>query len=82
MGHYRIEIQAVGGHGCHRDEVKDGQEITAPCGNASCPDCKAGAFVQDLRKTENVESAKLIHWPDTPEQVVDDLVTGVRQGSF
>lgn len=82
MGRYRIEIQAVGGHGCQR-EVKDGATITDRCGNASCPDCLARSFVEDLRALgENVEGAKLIHWPDEPSQVIDDLVTGVRQGSF
>jgi len=83
MGRYRIEIQAIGGHGRHRDDVKDGQQITAPCGQPSCPDCKARAFVQELQATGNsMEGAKLTHWPDTPGQVIDDLVTGIRHGSF
>ncbi len=83
MGRYHIEITAVGGHGCQRDTVKDGQAITDHCGQASCPDCKARAFVKDLQETGNsVESATLTHWPGQEGEVRDDLVSGLRAGSF
>lgn len=81
MGNYRITIDAVGGHGCQR-EIGDGGTITSPCGQESCPDCKARAFVADLKTSGNdVQSATLAHWPEQPGPV-DDLVTGRRSGSF
>lgn len=60
MGTYRIEIQAVGGHGCQRN-VKSGEVLESFCGSDYCPDCKAREFVADLKKSENVQQALLIH---------------------
>jgi hypothetical protein len=81
MGMFRVSVQAVGGHGCQRD-LKDGQEV-AGCGQPTCPDCIARGFVDELKRTgTSVEKATLTHWPDTPSQVVDDLLTKVRSGSF
>lgn len=81
MGQYRIEITAVGGHGCQR-ELKDGQTVYG-CGHRGCPDCSARALVDELRRNGNtVESAKLTHWPGTTTEVQDDLLTKVRKGSF
>ena len=81
MGTYRIEIQAVGGHGCQRD-VTDGQVVYG-CGRIGCPDCEAREFVWRLReKGQSVEKATLTHWPGTPSEVSDDLLTGIRAGSF
>lgn len=91
MGTFRVEVQAVGGHGCQR-EVKSGETITAPCGHASCPDCLAREFVQKLKAAgcffnttgtiEGVGYAKLTHWPHGHGTVSDDLLTGVRSGNF
>ena len=81
MGRYRIEIEAVGGRGCQRD-VGDGEVVTG-CGQALCPDCAARRFVMELRHIgQSIEEATLIHWPNEPSEVVDDLVTGERHGSF
>lgn len=81
MGMYRIEIEATGGHGCQR-EVKDGGEVYG-CGHRNCPDCAARAFVEELkRQGSQVEKATLTHWPGEPGQVVDDLLTRKRSGSF
>lgn len=81
MGTFRIEVVAVGGHGCQRD-LKDGATVPG-CSHAGCPDCMARDFVKDLRLAGNsVESAKLIHWPGQPDEVRDDLLTGKRSGSF
>lgn len=96
MGDFRITIDAVGGHGCQR-EIKDGGHVN-PCGQPSCPDCQARAFVEQLKATgTNVRQATLEHWPakmlnyETPPVLVDrtegvgpvdDLLTGVRTGSF
>lgn len=81
MGMYRLEIEAVGGHGCNR-EIKDGG-TTYGCGHRACPDCEVRALIDQLRaKGSSVSKAVLTHWPDTPQTVVDDLLTGVRKGSF
>lgn len=81
MGTFRVEVQAVGGHGCQR-EVKD-SGLVYGCGQSSCPDCIAREFVETLkRKGASVESATLIHWPGQPGEVRDDLLTKVRAGSF
>ncbi len=81
MGRFRIEITAVGGHGCQR-ELKDGAQVPG-CGQPTCPDCQARALVASLQRTGNsVQQATLTHWPGDPHEVVDDLLTGVRKGSF
>jgi hypothetical protein len=84
MGNFRIEIDAVGGHGCER-ETKDGGTVKG-CGQPTCPDCMARKFVADLKAagmfSNTPAAAKLTHWPGTKEQVVDDLLTGKRSGSF
>jgi hypothetical protein len=81
MGRFQVTITAIGGHGCQRDR-KDGHTVVG-CGSATCPDCQARRFVRALRDTgSSIEAATLEHWPGTPELVVDDLVAGVRRGSF
>lgn len=82
MGQFRVEVTAVGGHGCQR-QVKDGQQLQQFCGSPSCPDCTAREFVRDLKRIGvSVESAVLRHWPDTTTEVQDDLLTGKRKGNF
>lgn len=82
MGNYRIEIDAVGGHGCQRD-IKDGEMIAAECGQSFCPDCKARRLVADLRASGNsLSKATLTHWPGMPDEVQDNLLSGIRKGSF
>lgn len=80
MGNFRIEIDAVGGHGCQR-EVKDGGTVTG-CGQPGCPDCNARSFVADFKKRNDIKSATLTHWPGEAGEVKDDLLTGKRTGSF
>jgi hypothetical protein len=81
MGQFRVEIVAVGNHGCQR-EVKDGGEVTG-CGQPGCTDCMTRDFVAALRGGgASIEAATITHWPGTTGQVVDDLVTGRRSGSF
>ena len=89
MGDFRITIEAVGGHGCGR-EAKDGEVVTR-CGQPHCPDCKAAAFVADLKVGNSVAKAIIEHWP-VPGAAgttrtegagpIDDLLTGTRQGKF
>ncbi|MDP9202810.1 MAG: hypothetical protein M3P26_12865, partial [Gemmatimonadota bacterium] len=76
-----ITVNAVGGHGCQRDR-KDGETVLG-CGHRTCPDCAARELVAVLkRQSQSIVSAELQHWPDTPSEVKDNLLTGVRTGSF
>lgn len=82
MGQFRIEVTAVGGHGCQRT-VKGGESVQPFCGYSGCPDCLARNFVAGLKSQgQSVESATLIHWPGQESEVRDDLVSRVRTGSF
>jgi hypothetical protein len=81
MGQFKIEIVAVGGHGCQR-EVKDGGQVFG-CGYNRCPDCTVRELVAKLLRDGNqVESATITHWPGQESQVVDNLLTKHRKGSF
>lgn len=81
MGRYSINIVALGGHGCQR-EAGDGEVITG-CGKFNCPDCATREFVRQLTARGSVlESATFTHHPDEPDQVVDNLKSGARSGSF
>lgn len=81
MGQFRVELTAVGGHGCQR-EIKDGGNVR-DCGEPRCLDCITRRYVNDIAKTgSTIEAATFTHWPGTPEQVIDNLVTGERKGSF
>jgi hypothetical protein len=86
MENFRIEIEAVGGHGCDRD-TEEGKLIKYQMGHTyladgTCPDCNAKAIAERFAASSNLVSAKLIHWPDTTP-IVDDLRTGTREhGDF
>jgi hypothetical protein len=88
MGHHRIVIDMVGGHGCDRTAVEG--EPRMFCGSASCPDCAARALVEHFKRagafgsSNHAEAgAVIIHWPGSISEVVDDLLTGKRaKGSF
>lgn len=94
MGNFRVVIDAVGGHGQDR-EKKDGEVVDFGSGS---PETIVKDAVDKLISTGvNVLSAKVYHWPadtvydgpqiapvdgDGKECITDDLVTGVRKGSF
>lgn len=81
MGQFRVTVLATGGHGCMR-EIKDGDFVLG-CDKPGCPDCMAREYVRRLKRSGAVlETAKIEHWPGTEGQVNDDLLTGVRAGSF
>ena len=91
MGDFRIEIDAVGGHGCNR-EMKDGEKVYG-CGSMSCPDCITAEFVSKLaRSGVLLKNGSLRHWPDQPSEVHDEFVIEdaslgnrakrIRHGSF
>jgi hypothetical protein len=82
MGDFRVTVEATGGHGCQRD-IKDGGQLQQFCFSPSCPDCVAREFVRSLKRIGTmIRSATLQHWPGTSTEVKDDLVTGIRTGSF
>jgi hypothetical protein len=82
MGQFRVEVTAVGGHGCQR-QIKDGGQVQQFCGIPGCPDCAAREFVRLLKRTgASLEKAEIIHWPGTSTEVRDDMLTGLRKGSF
>lgn len=81
MGNFKIEIEAVGGHGIKR-EVKQGEAIAYADAHPNEPDAMAKAFVDEFAKHNSIVSAKLVHWPDTTP-IVDNLLTGKREhGEF
>jgi hypothetical protein len=81
MGQFKVEVVAVGGHGCQR-ERKDGDTVYG-CQRMDCPDCIAREFVAKLQsRGASVESAKLTHWPGSAAEVQDDLLTRKRKGAF
>lgn len=88
MGDFRITIDAVGGHGCQRNVQAGG--AVGRCENEHCPDCKARAFVADLKRSNNVSKAQLVHWPANGERrpdgtiasPEDDLLASVRVVPF
>jgi len=81
MGNFTFEFEAVGGHGCQR-EIKSG-EVVKDCGNPSCPDCVLRRAVTAMKAQGNdIKRAILTHWPGETGEVRDNLLTGVRKGSF
>lgn len=84
MGTFAIELQieSFGSHGCQRD-VKDGEEVKEQCGDSDCPDCLTRRYFADLKKQGHaISKALFLHWPGQPTQVTDNLLTGIRTGSF
>ncbi len=81
MGQFRIEIVGDGAHGCQREKT-DGDKV-AVCGEPNCLDCLTREFVEILKlKSYSIEAATFTHWPGQDRQVVDDLITHTRHGSF
>lgn len=82
MGTFKIEITAVGGHGQDRRK-KDGEVVNFYDEGSISPDALAKTFVEMLKAHgTNVQEAKIVHWPETPTEVSDDLLTGIRKGNF
>lgn len=73
MGNFKIEIEAVGGHGSDRT-AKQGEPLNITDG----PDKLAADFAAQLANSGcSIVSATLTHWPDTTP-IVDDLKNGMR----
>lgn len=83
MGQFRIEITAVGKHGCDRS-AQPGGRLHERCGRLTCPDCLALDFVQALRqKGVLIVEASFTHFTGSNQEVVDDLLENVRtSGNF
>jgi hypothetical protein len=82
MGTFKIQITAVGGHGQDRN-AKDGEIVNFFENGSNTPDAIAKMCVENLKAWGSVvESATITHWPDEPSTVIDDLLTGKRQGNF
>lgn len=76
MGNFKIEIEAVGGHGADRT-AKQGESLNLGESRPSNPDAFAAEFVKQLAQNNSVVSATLTHWPDTTP-IVDDIKNGKR----
>lgn len=83
MGQFRLEISAIGAHGCDR-KARTGEKLFNRCGKFGCADCMAYDFVQSLRvKGFTVEGAKFTHFPGARQEVIDDLLVNERKlGEF
>jgi hypothetical protein len=93
MGDFRVIIDAVGGHGQDRSK-KDGEVVNFKADGELSPEALAQEFVEKLKSSGcSVQSAKVIHWPAdnypdsssgrvAGEEIVDDLLTGVRKNNF
>ena len=90
MGDFRIVIDCVGGHGQDR-EKENNEVVDFTNGGHKTPESIAQEFIKELKNSGcSVGKAVVIHWPtdnypegrDPEKEIVDDLITGVRKGSF
>ena len=92
MGDFRIVIEAVGGHGQDRDK-KTGDVVDFKQGGDKTPEALALQFIEAMKEAGMSPSqAYIIHWPldnyggqlknSRSHQIVDDFLTGKRNGSF
>lgn len=84
MGQFRVTVIAVGNHGCQRDEQrKDPKMDVEGCGQPNCTDCITREYVAKLKASGgSVSEASVHHWPGTHGEVLDNLLTKKRTGSF
>lgn len=92
MGDFRIVIEAVGSHGQDRDK-KTGDVVDFQTGGQNCPEALALKFIEAMKEAGMAPNqAYIVHWPidnyggqlknNRSSQIVDDLLTGKRNGSF
>lgn len=82
MGSFRIVINAVGGHGQDRSKGH-GETVDFEANNENSPEAIIKRAVEELQATGNsVTEATVHHWPGSGNDVVDNLLTGKRTGSF
>lgn len=81
MGQNIVHIDMVGNHGCERGK-KDGEAVIG-CEKPHCTDCIVRECVRRLKRSGAIMNAATItHWPGTESEVRDDLLSGIRSGSF
>jgi hypothetical protein len=81
MGMFRVEVEAVGNHGCQR-EKQEGETVEG-CGDENCTDCITREYIAKLKAKASVSKATITHWPTDPEpHIVDDLLTKTRSKPF
>lgn len=91
MGMFRVTVVAIGNHGCMRD-ISDGETVIG-CDKSHCTDCITREYVRRMKRSgADVSIANIEHWPTDAQsgqfvppdtgQVLDNLVTGVRRGTF
>jgi hypothetical protein len=79
MSQFNFNVTAIGANGCDR-KAQPGEKLYARCGKFGCPDCMLYDFVQQLKqKGIIVGHAILTHMPNSPQEVVDDLVKNERK---
>lgn len=71
MGDFRIEIEGSGTHGCARN-AKPGGPPFYGCGKMGCVDCELRRFLSEPSFRNAVRTVVLIHYPDTPNEVIDE----------
>lgn len=81
MGTFRIIIQGTGGHGVHRG-AQNGETVDFTADGGNTPDALAKEFVDNLAQHATLSEATITHWPGQSSQVLDDLLSGKRAGSF
>lgn len=80
MGNWRLTLSGVGDHGANRS-TSHGETVTDRSDARVDEICQR--FVQELKEAGGtVNEATLHHWPGTSSEVVDNLLTGKRLGSF
>jgi hypothetical protein len=84
MGQFRVTVTAVGNHGCQRDEHRANPAmVITGCGQPNCTDCITREYLARLRASGgSVEQAHIHHWPGQEGEVLDNLITQKRTGSF
>ena len=83
MGQFRVTVVAVGNHGCQREIGKQIGAIVEGCGNGNCTDCITRDYIKSLRASgASVSEASIHHWPSQQGEVLDNLITKLRTGSF
>lgn len=81
MGQFVVKVDAVGNHGCERTK-KDGEAVIG-CESSHCTDCITREYVRRLKRSgATVSTATITHWPGQQGEVKDDLLSGIRSGSF
>ncbi len=82
MGTFRITIMGTGNHGVDRS-VASGDTVDFTKDGDNTPDAIAKRLTDELASTgAQLSEATITHWPGQPSQVLDDLRTGRRAGSF